>query len=205
MMQRKKSASLRKRPRSAKSMPGTWAPLERRITKKFTSSQRILWDAFVFLLRFLALAIPFNLLLWSNFDAYHIQVFVARAVSYLLEVSGVGVVQADNFIYIRSPIVWTIEIIKDCVGWKSFLALCGLVFAVRGVHLKKRIIGMAAGLPVIFFGNIFRIYTSLYAGVVLGTDKFPVIHEFLWQAGMMALIICAWIVWMKYYAMPRRR
>lgn len=174
-----------------------WDAFERRTTRKFMPHEKKLWNALVFILRFLSLAIPFHIILWTNFDAYPLQVFVAKAVSYLLALSGANVVQADNFIYLKAPSLWTIEIIKDCVGWKSFLAFAGLVFAVRGIKIKKRLLGVACGALVIFSGNILRIYTSLYASTIFGIDKFTMIHDVLWQGGMMALILGAWIVWLR--------
>lgn len=181
-----------------------WNAFERRTTRKFTPSEKKLWSALVFILRFLFLAIPFNILLWTKFDAYPLQVFVAKAVSYLLALSGANVVQADNFIYLKAPALWTIEIIKDCVGWKSFLALAGLMFAVRGIKNKKRLLGVACGAPVIFFGNILRIYTSLYASILFGIDKFTLIHDVLWQGGMMAMILGAWLVWLRLSSGSRK-
>lgn len=179
----------------------TLGALERRATKKMTLHERKLWGILVFLVRFMALAIPFHFIIWTNFNAYPLQAIVARAVSYLLDISGAGaaIVLADNFIYIREPVEWTIEIIKDCVGWKSFLALSGLMFAVRGARMKDRLAGMASAVPIIFFGNILRIYTSIYASLVFGIEKFGIIHDFLWQVGMMALILITWVAWMRYF------
>ncbi len=176
-----------------------WALFERKTTKNFTPFQVRLWNALVFLLRFTVLAIPFHMVIWTNFDAYFLQAIVAKAVSYLLSLSGAFVSQAGNFLYIETPSLWTVEIIKDCVGWKSFLAFTGLIFAVRGASAKTRIAGVLLGAPVIFFGNIIRIYTSIYASLIFGVEKFSLIHDVLWQWGMILLVLLVWLFWMKHF------
>lgn len=176
-----------------------WALFENKTTEKFTPFQVRLWNALVFLSRFAVLALPFHLILWTNFDAFFLQAIVAKAVFYLLSFSGIFVTHADNFLYVQTPFLWAIEIIKDCVGWKSFLAFAGLVFAVRGASAKTRILGLVAGAPVIFFGNIIRIYTSIYASLIFGTETFPLIHDVLWQGGLMVIVLVAWLCWMNYF------
>lgn len=76
----------------------------------------------------------------------------------MLSASGVAVNQTGTFIAV-STITGrlTVEVIKDCVGWKSMLALFGLIFATPDVDMRKRIIGFALGAPFIFAANIFRI------------------------------------------------
>ena len=176
-----------------------WALFEKKTTRKFTPFQVRMWNALVFLSRFAVLALPFHLILWTNFDAFFLQIIVAKGVFYLLSVSGVFVTQADNFLYVQAPFLWAIEIIKDCVGWKSFLAFSGLVFAVRGASAKTRLFGLVAGAPVIFFGNIIRIYTSIYASLIFGTETFPFIHDVLWQWGLMMIVLVAWLCWMRHF------
>jgi len=183
--------------RLVKKIRKSWDHFESRVTKGFTPFQKKLWNVLVFLARFCILAIPFHIILWSNFDAYMLQVFVASAVSYILSASGVEALHAGTFVYVREPALMTVEIIKDCVGWKSFLAFAGLVFAVRGVRPKNRIAAVAVGAPVFFFANIFRIFTSVYASLVFGVETFDTIHGILWQGGMMALIVGSWIVWLR--------
>ncbi len=176
-----------------------WTLFENKTTEKFTPFQVRLWNALVFLSRFAVLALPFHLILWTNFDAFFLQTIVAKSVFYLLSFSGVFVTQADNFLYVQVPFLWTVEIIKDCVGWKSFLAFSGLVFAVRAVRLKTRVLGLIVGAHVIFLGNIIRIYTSIYASLVYGTETFPFIHDVLWQWGLMMIVLVAWLCWMRYF------
>ena len=182
-----------------KNIARKWDLFEKKTTRKFTPFQLRLWAALVFLSRFAVLAIPFHMILWTNFDAFFLQAIVAKGVFYLLSFSGIFVTQADNFLYVQTPFLWSIEIIKDCVGWKSFLAFAGLVFAVRGASTKTRIVGVFLGAPVIFFGNIIRIYTSIYASLIFGVETFQLIHDVLWQWGLIMIVLMAWLCWMKHF------
>lgn len=149
----------------------------------------------------MALALPFHVLLWLNFDAHFLQVFTARSVSLLLSVFDVQHTSFDIFLVVPlEDVQWTIEIIKDCVGWKSFLAVCGLVFAVRGVSFRRRIICVPFALPLIYAGNVVRIFSSIYLTRIFGYESFDIIHGILWQGGMIALILAIWLFWLEKIA-----
>lgn len=178
-----------------------WGHFESGIISRLDSRQKVLWNVLVFLLRFLALALPFHVLLWLNFDAHLLQVFTAGSVSVMLSVFQVQHTFFDIFLVVPlGDVKWTIEIIKDCVGWKSFLAVSGLVFAVRGVGFQKRLIGVLFAVPLIYAGNVVRIFSSIYLTTVFGFESFEVIHGILWQGGMIALILGIWIFWLDRIA-----
>lgn len=182
---------------SFESLNALWDRFEADLVSKFDANQRKLWDVFIFLLRFLILAIPLHVLLWINFDAYTLQVITARSVSFLLSLAGVVHVVSSTFIKIQTGItLWTIEIIKDCVGWKSFMAVTGLIFAVRKVSLDKRIVGVMIAAPIIYIGNSFRIFSSIYLSLLFGVEWFEFIHGVLWQWGLIALVIAIWWIWL---------
>ncbi len=178
-----------------------WDAFEHRLVSRFTSDQKKLWNILVFMLRFLILAIPLHVLLWLNFDAHALQVITANSVAFLLSLAGVTYEIVDVFLLVDcASFVWTIEIIKDCVGWKSFMAVFGLMFAVRKVTFRKRMIGILIALPLIFAGNTFRIFTSIYLSIVFGYEWFDFIHNVLWQGGLIALVIAIWWVWLEKVA-----
>ncbi|RLG13509.1 MAG: hypothetical protein DRN71_04685 [Candidatus Nanohalarchaeota archaeon] len=178
-----------------------WDAFERGLVCRFSSGQKKLWDILVFLVRFLILAIPLHVLLWLNFDAHVLQVATVSSVAFLLSLAGVPYEVVDVFLLVDcNSFVWTIEIIKDCVGWKSFMAVSGLMFAVRKVALSRRMIGVLAALPLIYAGNVFRIFTSIYLSIVFGYEWFDFIHSVLWQGGLIALVIVIWWVWLEKVA-----
>ena len=178
-----------------------WDAFERGLVSRFSSGQKKLWNVLVFLVRFLVLAIPLHVLLWLNFDAHPLQVVTVNSVAFLLSIAGVTYEIVDVFLLVDcGSFVWTIEIIKDCVGWKSFMAVFGLMFAVRKVAFSRRMIGVLAALPLIYVGNAFRIFTSIYLSIVYGYEWFDFIHNVLWQGGLIALVIAIWWVWLEKIA-----
>ena len=184
-----------------KSIENIWDRFEAGLTSGFDSFQKKLWNIFIFLLRFLVLAIPLHVLLWLNFDAHILQVVTVNSVSFLLSLFNVSHRVIDVFLIVYfGSVPWTIEIIKDCVGWKSFMAVCALIFAVRKVSAKKRIKGILIAAPLIFIGNIFRIFTSIYLSMALGYKWFDFIHNILWQWGLIALVILIWWLWLEKIA-----
>lgn len=163
-----------------------------------TPFQKKLWKIFVFLAKFSFLSLPLHFLLWVNFDATALQVFVANAVKALLLASGIIVSGNGTFLSMATKTgALTVEIIKDCVGWKSVLAFFGLVFATPAISLKNRMLGLAAGAPIIFLGNILRIYATILATVWKGTEFWEITHTYLWQEGLIILVILTWYLWLN--------
>ncbi len=163
-----------------------------------TPFQKKLWAIFIFLTRFLVLSLPLHFLLWINFDATSLQIFVAKAVEKMLELSGIEAARNGTFLLMSTKTgALSVEIIKDCVGWKSVLALFGLIFATPGVTLKRRMLGLIAGAPIIFLGNLLRIYATIAVTVYNGLEAWEITHTFLWQEGLIILVIVTWYFWLK--------
>ncbi|MBU4301049.1 MAG: archaeosortase/exosortase family protein [Nanoarchaeota archaeon] len=170
-----------------------------RILKKIkTPFQKKLLNIFIFLTAFTALSLPLHFLLWVNFDATPMQVIVASSVKKLLEASGIAVSQSGLFLsMITKTGPLTVQIIKDCVGWKSVLALFGLIFATPKIEMNKRIYGLIAGTPIILAGNILRIYATIYVTVYGGLEYWEITHTYLWQEGLIVLVIATWYIWLR--------
>ncbi len=163
-----------------------------------THFQKKLWKVLVFLGKFAALSLPLHFLLWANFDAAYMQTFVAKAVERLLLYSGIEVSRNGMLLAMNTKTgALTVEVIKDCIGWKSILALFGLIFATPKIAFKKRILGFLAGAPVIFLGNLLRIYATVCFTVFRGVEFWEITHTYLWQEGLMALVIATWYLWLN--------
>lgn len=171
------------------------------MTKNFTQRQKKLYSIFIFLAKFALLSLPLHFLLWLNFDATPVQEFVAQAVNRMLSLSGVAAVQSGATLAVQTvngPLL--VEIIKDCVGWKSMLALFGLIFATPKIAMIKRIIGLLVGAPAIFVLNLVRIWSTIYITAIKGYSFWGITHTFLWQEGLILAVLAVWWVWMKRYA-----
>ena len=171
---------------------------EHAFLKGKTDLQKQLWQILVFLVRFNILAIPLYFFLIFPFDTFAIQAFTAKIIAAMLSLSGVSVAVVDGITFYLPAHNWYIQIIKDCIGWKSMLALFGMIFAVRGIGIKKRLYGMLAGVPLIFALNLIRIYSSILITTKVGIMHYYLIHDFLWQFGLVAVVLGIWWGWMKW-------
>ena len=174
-----------------------WTLFEKRILKNKTPFQKKLWDAFVFLVRFNILAIPFYVLLIYPWNPYPVQAFIADKIVRMLSFVGTNVSLYDPITFYLKDYNWYVQIIKDCIGWKSSLALFGLMFAVRNVKLAARIKGLLVGVPLLFLLNIFRIFSSIYLTTIFGIQNFRFIHDFLWQWGLIVAVLGIWVYWLN--------
>ncbi len=175
-----------------------WDTFEKKATKHFTKKQRKLWGIFIFLARFSALAIPLHLILWLNLNSHPLQMLNADILEKLLGLTGIDFVRSNISFFLKTPTgLLNLEVSRDCIGWKSMLAISGLVFAVRKVGLEKKLKGVLAGLCILFIGNIVRMFTTVYMAGKYGLYFFTLLHSFLWQWGLMALVLIIWVIWLN--------
>lgn len=164
---------------------------------KLTPQQKRLWHTLLFLIRFLILVIPLYIILIFQISLLPLQFIVADHASLLLKFFGFEVVQEELILKVGTePFIFYIG--EDCVGWKSMLCYFALIFAVLGVSLRKRLIGLLAGLPLIYLGNLARIFLVVLVQQVYGYSAAMFIHDWLWQAGLIALILILWIIWLSW-------
>lgn len=163
-----------------------------------TKQQQKLWNVLYFLVRFLILAIPLHLIIWSSYDFSLLKNITSSLLELMLKILNVS--------YIRDGLLFTIstktgmliiEIIRDCVGWKSMLAFASLIVAVPKIKLRKRLYGILIGVPIIFVMNAFRLATTFYISSIFGVEVFDFVHKFLWQVGLIVLILAMWVFWLK--------
>lgn len=174
-----------------------WDKGEKKLLKNFSPFQKRLWHVWMFLIRFYAFTFPLYVFVNYTFEGSAIQTAVATLLSGMLSLSGVKTVLVNSATFNLPDYGWYIEIIRDCVGWKSSLALAGLMLAVRNVSLKTKARGIIASVPLIFFANLLRIYTSILLSVWVGVEHFPFIHDVLWQSTMAVLTLGLWLFWLK--------
>ncbi len=159
-----------------------------------TEIQKKLWIMFIFLLKFSIFAVILHFLIWMNINTVPIQKFTASVVAFCLNL--IGYEATANGVFVKMG-EWGVEIIRDCVGWKSFLAFTGLIFATPAVTMRKRFVGVVFALIIIFISNIIRLMTTIIIGFSYGYDAFQMTHLFLWRWGLMFVVLVGWVVWMK--------
>ena len=175
--------------------------LEKKITRKFTKKQRRLWEVFLFITKFSFFAFFLQILMLERFEFSYLVSITSIITYYVLNVFSDGFSLISNTILFEGPNgTVMINVIKDCTGWKSFMALCGLIFAVRkvGITWRKRVVGVIVGGIVIYIGNIVRLTTTIGYAYLYGMENFVFLHDMLWQFGLIILVISIWYIWLKW-------
>lgn len=162
-------------------------------------SQERQWKLLQFLARLAALSVPLYMIIALAIDLSALQLAVAGNSAWLLGVMGnqvsqegvlvgVGTLEGAGFSFTISP---------DCTGWKSMLFLFGLIFAVPAVACKRRLLGLAAGIPVLWGVNLLRIVSAVYAQQAWGIEAAMVLHDVWWQLGLAAAVLAVWYALMR--------
>jgi exosortase/archaeosortase family protein len=164
--------------------------------RKLTPQQERLWRLLEFMIRVNLLALPLYAILWIGIDFYPIQLVVATQAGLILQAMGYQVIQDGIGLLVGGS--FQFFIIPDCTGWKSMLFLFALIFAVPRIATRKRVIGLLIGLPIMWLGNTGRVIAVVAAQAAWGTELAMVLHDWLFQLGLVGLVLGAWIVWLNW-------
>jgi len=175
--------------------------IERLAKRKLNGREKKQVFLLVFLLRFLAFALPLWALLLLGVESYTIEKATARLVYVLITALGYPAMLIEQMspeLLVPAIRLGSLQvgIIWDCVGWKSALALLSLVWAVPGVENKKRMRALWL-VPMLLGLNVVRLATTIIAGYLWGGDVFDIVHLTLWRYGLLGIILLLWIWWMK--------
>jgi exosortase/archaeosortase family protein len=162
--------------------------------------QKKLWHFLIFLIRLTLLSIPVYIILWSDFILLPLQALTASNTAFILSSMGFGVKVHNLLISIGDASPFTFFIGPDCTAWKSLLAFFALVFAPPGFKMSRRLKGLAVGFPAIYAGNILRIILVVLIERNFGNEAAVVFHDWLWQAGLIALVLLLWLCWLRWGA-----
>lgn len=171
---------------------------------KLNREQRKMWDTLMFLLRLIILSVPLYLVLWLNVSLLPIQYLVAGQSEWVLGVIGLHATRDNLILNVGTGSPFTFFIGPDCTGWKSMLAFVALVFATLGASMKKRLSGIIAGIPLIYLGNLLRIVVVVLIERGFGFEAAVIFHDWLWQAGLIFIVLFVWLVWLKWDSLPER-
>ncbi|NIO20380.1 MAG: hypothetical protein GTN76_06475 [Candidatus Aenigmarchaeota archaeon] len=163
---------------------------------KFSGEQKRLWETFLFLIKILVFAVPLYLILTFQGILYPLQELVSHNVYLVLNSLGFQVARDGFLINIQGGNPFVFLISEDCTGWKSMLFLTALIIAVPSVKWRKRGIGLVFGIPLIYMGNLLRILIIVHIEQVYGLELANLIHDYLWQAGLISLVLVIWVAWL---------
>ena len=161
---------------------------------RLTPQQDRLLQTLSFLARVIALSLPLYVVIWTGVSLYPLQVAAASQSAWLLNAFGYNVVQSGTGLLVNTS--FEFFIIPDCTGWKSMLFLSALVLAVPGIALRKRLKGLGVGIPLVWIGNLGRIAGVVMVQGVWGTGFAMLVHDTLFQAGLAAMVLGLWIMWL---------
>lgn len=120
--------------------------------------------------------------------------FTARASSFAVNLLGVKSTAENNMIKAGSL---EVKIIPLCTGYISASILIGFIAAFPA-DKRKKIIGAIIFTPLVYAATVARLATSFYIGNSYGTESFTVMHDFLWQFGMMAVVVFFALLWLHF-------
>ncbi len=153
----------------------------------------------IFLVKLNILATPLYILNQLNISFPQLQEAIAYLSTLFLKFIGIQASLKGYFINASFGLSSTIiEISFDCTGWKSAYALFALAIATPSISFRKKLKFLLISLPLLFLINIFRIVLTIYLFFILSPKYFGIIHDFLWQWGLIAIILCFWIFWLRH-------
>lgn len=112
-------------------------------------------------------------------------------------VTGVPATVAGNEIFLATRIL---RIDLDCTGISLMLIYTALVLAYP-LSIKRKLIGLAIGLPVIAVANLIRLTVVAQLSGPLGDKAFLFVHDYLFKVLMMGVVI---VLWGLYLASAKR-
>ena len=163
---------------------------------RLSARDRRLLDTLYFLVRLLLLSVPLYLILSNTAVLQPLQEAVTAHSHALITFLGMESVKTDLVIITGTCDPFAIFIGPDCTGWKSMLLFFALVFATLRVSMKKRLLGLAVGIPVLYAANIVRIAAAVAIQQAYGTQAALFFHDVAWQAGLTAVVVALWLAWL---------
>jgi archaeosortase B (VPXXXP-CTERM-specific) len=98
---------------------------------------------------------------------------------------------------------FSVEIIDECTGLFEMLIYIAAV-AAFSTSIRKKLLGMAIGIPAIFLFNLARIIFLLLAGAY-SKSLFDFMHLYFWQATLIIMISSVWIGWLYLVVYREKR
>lgn len=116
----------------------------------------------------------------------------ARITGACSNIIGVPATVAGNEVFLATRIL---RIDFDCTGIPLMLVYAALVLAYP-LRTKRKLIGMAVGLPVLALANMLRLITVAELSGPLDDGVFLFVHDYLFKVCMTAVVIALWAVYL---------
>lgn len=168
------------------------------LAKRKSKLHKRLISAIWFLVKLNLLAIPLYIIIFYNLSYLPFQILIAGITNLFLNSVGYNFLQDGNILAgIIGDTLVNVEISWDSTGWKSMYVMAALALATPGIAFRKKILFIAVALPSIFAINFVRIITTLLVSFNFGMEYFELVHQFLWSAGMIVVVLAIWAYWLQ--------
>jgi exosortase H (IPTLxxWG-CTERM-specific) len=91
---------------------------------------------------------------------------------------------------------FTLEIIDECTGVLEIVIFTAAVIS-WATSVRKKLIGILIGVPIIYAFNIIRIVVLLFVGAQ-SQAAFDFFHLYFWQVTLILMISSVWIAWLLW-------
>lgn len=104
--------------------------------------------------------------------------------------------------YVRGKVIWTgnsgIEIVEGCDGAEGFILIAAAICAFPA-GLKRKVVGIVAGLGIVYLFNLARIVSLCYL-LKYRPDVFDIMHSYVGQTFMVIIGLMVFIIWAVTFA-----
>ncbi len=89
---------------------------------------------------------------------------------------------------------FSVRIIDECTGLLEMVIYSSAVLAFS-TSIRKKLIGLAFGVPLIYLFNIIRIVVLVVVGA-MSRRLFDFLHLYFWQVTLIIIIASVWVGWL---------
>ncbi len=116
----------------------------------------------------------------------------ASVSTWLITLTGIQATQSGTLIYLSNRIL---AIDTACTAVYLVAMFSALILAYP-VKWSSRLLGVLAGIVVILGINLIRIVAVAHVSI-RASGSFSFIHDYLFQVGMMLVVVMLWAIWLK--------
>ncbi len=96
------------------------------------------------------------------------------------------------------------NVVPDCGALPSMSIFFAAMLAFP-TDFRKRLLGLAIGLPLLYGINIARLTCLALIGAYTGNGRiFEFAHEYVWQAVYIVFVVIIWLMWVEFIVRPGR-
>jgi len=142
----------------------------------------------------LILGVSVGFLLYEFPDFQPLVKLTTSSVATLLAITGIPALSSGSFLML--PGRGSTILSWECSGILLLLAFLGGVALLPKVSLKARLLGLSF-LPLVYAGNIFRVYLAAIAGYLYGVGAMMTFHLSAGLIFYLAWFYAAWVAWLR--------